>query len=149
MYHANQLQMNNYYSSLIQTIDNETQYVPKGKIFFTFSDRLLPGEISINNFPQKVVPYVGPVIQCHNCLLFRQVVYAGAKRNRQIVEVYMKRKQNSILNAYIIKVINVNQLIGKSSLNLLDKKISMAFVNKFYCKASLLVPQTKKALVDK
>lgn len=47
-----------------------TSYKPTGTVCLTFSGKILPKEIDIFGLPMKVIPYVNPVLQCQNCLLF-------------------------------------------------------------------------------
>lgn len=46
------------------------KYVPTGTISILFSGWFLPKEIKIFGLPMKVIPYVEPVIQCLNCMIF-------------------------------------------------------------------------------
>lgn len=48
----------------------ETKYVATGTICVTFRGKILPREIYIWGMGFRVTPYIMPVIQCYNCMLF-------------------------------------------------------------------------------
>lgn len=49
---------------------NQVKYIPTSTVCFTFSGKSIPKEIEIYGLPMKVTPYVSPVLQCQNCLLY-------------------------------------------------------------------------------
>lgn len=48
----------------------EIKYVPSLSVIFTFTGINIPREVKICGIPFRVVPYIGPVLQCFNCLLY-------------------------------------------------------------------------------
>lgn len=59
---------------------NKIQYILTGTILFRFSGEQIPVEISIYNLPTKVIPYMGPIIQCYNCCLFGETSKLGKSK---------------------------------------------------------------------
>lgn len=53
-----------------RVIDNEKVYTPTPTILITFEGISLPRNIEVYRLPFLVVPYISPVTQCYNCLLY-------------------------------------------------------------------------------
>lgn len=131
-----------------ETIDNEVKYIPTGTILYTFSGRIIPGEISIYNLPMKVVPYVGPVIQCQNCFLFGHTSNLCRSKKKcpncgGTHEVGSPCKTKCI-HCKSDKHKSSNKEECPEFTRQKNIKETMSFANKSYYEASLLVPKTKK-----
>lgn len=50
--------------------DGSWKYVPTSTVLFTFTGKLLPKFVNICMLPMPIEPYILPVIQCNNCLLY-------------------------------------------------------------------------------
>lgn len=128
-------------------IDGETQYLPTGTILFTFSGRHIPAEISIYNLPMRVIPYVGHVIQCEKCFLFGHtgklckgkpkcskcgsIHEVGFKCKTKCMHCKIEGHQSNDKN-------NCPEFTRQKNI-----KETMAYANKSYYEASLLVPKPK------
>uniref|UniRef100_A0A6P7G268 Uncharacterized protein LOC114336811 n=2 Tax=Diabrotica virgifera virgifera TaxID=50390 RepID=A0A6P7G268_DIAVI len=51
-------------------VDSKVEFVSTGTISITFSGKTIPKEISIYQLPMRVTPFISPVLQCGNCLLY-------------------------------------------------------------------------------
>lgn len=50
--------------------DGKAEYIPTQTVLFTFEGINLPRQITLYSLPFAVSPYISPVTQCYNCLLF-------------------------------------------------------------------------------
>ncbi|KAG5861296.1 hypothetical protein JTB14_007907 [Gonioctena quinquepunctata] len=53
-----------------KTEESEPKYIPSYTALYTFSGTSLPKEIFICGLSYRVIPYISPVVQCYNCLLY-------------------------------------------------------------------------------
>lgn len=128
--------------------DNEYQYIPTGTVCFTFTGRHIPAEISIYHLPMKVIPYVGPVVQCHNCLLYGHTakMCRGKAKCKRCGRIH-DEKEPCLLNCIHCKS-NAHESTFKMCPEFERQKNikeTMAFANKSYYEASLLVPKIQKS----
>lgn len=54
-------------------VDGQFEYIPTQTVVLSFLGNKLPSHVNINGVRCQVEPYIGNVIQCHNCLRFGHV----------------------------------------------------------------------------
>nr|XP_023027553.1 uncharacterized protein LOC111515566 [Leptinotarsa decemlineata] len=97
--------------------DGTVQYVPASTILITFKGNIIPRYIDICYLTYVTTPYVPPIAQCYNCLLYGHIK-KNCKGHKNVFHAQhnIKKKKSittvSISNVFFVKVMIINLIVN-------------------------------------